>query len=235
VPVVADNVEEETGAPMKRSNRIFRPRSSLTAALSENLGRQVHERALTSITSHDRRAPKRAQFVVQLGLLSRGSSQTRRFVGDGTLEELVVSGSFVPDVEPIHVEATIEAVHEGVLVSGVVSTRWHGICRRCLEEAVGPLQVEFRELCVEDGDERPPTPWGRELVLDPIVHDACILNLPLAPLCDENCLGICAQCGTNRNVESCSCAAETDSRWAGLSALNGGRDEPSTTIQHHTS
>ena len=39
--------------------------------------------------------------------------------------------------------------------------------------------------------------------LEPLVRDAVLLELPLAPLCSDTCLGLCPQCGTNLQPESC--------------------------------
>jgi uncharacterized protein len=53
-----------------------------------------------------------------------------------------------------------------------------------------------------------------------VVRDACILDLPLAPLCRADCAGLCPECGVNRNLEQCSCDAPTDPRWDALRALS---------------
>ena len=46
-----------------------------------------------------------------------------------------------------------------------------------------------------------------------------LLELPLAPLCSEDCQGLCPVCGANRNTEPCDCAPVADPRWAALDAL----------------
>ena len=58
-----------------------------------------------------------------------------------------------------------------------------------------------------------------ELDLEPLVRDAVLLELPLAPLCREDCAGLCPQCGANRNEGACGCAAPRDPRWATLDVL----------------
>jgi uncharacterized protein len=138
------------------------------------------------------------------------------------IEELAVSGSAVPHGSPVTIEALLESVHGGILVTGTVTASWEGECRRCLEQARGELSCQVRELCVEEGDvETTYRLSGDELDLEPIAHDACILDLPLAPLCSEGCLGICPECGVNRNFESCSCEPAPDPRWGALGDLKG--------------
>jgi uncharacterized protein len=123
-----------------------------------------------------------------------------------TLEanDLAVSGSRVPEGSPVRVDLTLEPVHDGILVSGSVRAAWEGECRRCLEEARGPLEIAVRELCVAGSDDETTYPIENdEIDLGVIVHDAAILNLPLAPLCREDCRGLCPDCGVNRNLEPC--------------------------------
>ena len=52
----------------------------------------------------------------------------------------------------------------------------------------------------------------RELALEQIQ-----LSLPMKPLCDESCLGLCPTCGANRMRERCSCETSiVDDRWGAL-------------------
>lgn len=169
----------------------------------------------------------RHPFLVDVGALQANPGTRRKVELEGTLGglELETSAVAIAEDEPVRFDGVLESVHDGILVTGVVRTRWHGLCRRCLEPAEGELAVEVRELCVEHGDEETTYALGHEeLDLEPIVHDACILELPLAPLCSEECLGLCPECGANRNVEPCACAAASDPRWSALRLLAGGDD-----------
>jgi len=50
---------------------------------------------------------------------------------------------------------------------------------------------------------------GTAVDLTPLVYEQVLLALPTRPLCDEECRGLCPQCGTNRNTGQCSCTVET--------------------------
>jgi uncharacterized protein len=50
-----------------------------------------------------------------------------------------------------------------------------------------------------------------------------VLGLPLKPLCREECLGFCPQCGKNRNEGPCGCP--TAGAHAGLASLAAIRDK----------
>ena len=105
-------------------------------------------------------------------------------------------------------------------------------CDRCLREYTAPAESEL-ELAVLD---EPEAGEGeRELsaedlgvvyaeggVLDtrPLLVEQLQLNVPMRPLCREDCRGLCPVCGANRNLERCECKDESvDPRWAALAAL----------------
>ena len=169
-------------------------------------------------------------FVVEVGALQASPGSRRQVEVDGRIGglELETAAVAVAEDEPIRFRGVLEAVHDGILVTGTVRGPWRGTCRRCLELAEGELEVPVRELCVEHGDEETTYALGHEeLDLEPIIHDACILALPLAPLCQEGCLGLCPACGANRNIDPCGCEADgRDPRWSALRLL-ADREDPS--------
>lgn len=147
---------------------------------------------------------------------------------DPVIGPLPGGSAVVPEGGLVSFEGWAESTPGGVTVAGRVTAPFLGICRRCLEKAEGTLAVEVRELFL-DPRERPEAFVGEEtesypvradeLDIQPMVRDACILELPLAPLCSESCAGLCPICGANRNDQACSCEPEADPRWAGLTGL----------------
>ena len=72
----------------------------------------------------------------------------------------------------------------------------------------------------EEEDEETYPLRGELLDLQPLVRDALLLELPLAPLCSEDCRGLCPTCGADLNDGPCSCdQAPADPRWAALDLL----------------
>ncbi|HMC52469.1 MAG TPA: DUF177 domain-containing protein [Acidimicrobiales bacterium] len=147
----------------------------------------------------------------------------------GPIDGLAVSGSQVPAGREVSVDLVLEAVHGGVMATGAVRAPWVAECRRCLGVARGEVEAQVRELFepdphqpVED-DTYPLT--GDQLDLQPLARDAVLLELPLAPLCTEGCLGLCPTCGANLNQGRCACpAAGGDPRWGALDVLRGQGD-----------
>jgi uncharacterized protein len=149
----------------------------------------------------------------------------------GPIGELSVAGSVVPPGAEAEAEAMLDAVDGGIEVIADVRAPWRGECRRCLRPLEGELQTHVRELYrarsaheLDDADEETYPLGGETLDLRPLVRDALLLELPLAPLCREDCAGLCPVCGADRNVEPCDCGAgAVDPRWAVLDVL---RDRP---------
>jgi len=173
------------------------------------------------------RADRRGPLVVGVAVLRKHPGTRRRVKVEAPIAELEVSDSNVPAGAEVELDVVLESVLGGVVVSGTVSADWEGECRRCLEVATGRLSATVRELYAEDADpELGYSMTADWLDLEPLAHDACILELPLAPLCGPDCLGLCPECGVNRNHETCTCTEKADPRWAALSGLGAPRAAP---------
>jgi DUF177 domain-containing protein len=128
-------------------------------------------------------------------------------------------------VDHLEGRLNIEALIETVTVSGTLVLAWTGDCRRCLESATGNVDVEIDELYEADPVEGETylLPDGEILDLTPMLVEHAMLSLPLAPLCDDTCVGpapdsfparIEAEGPTEGPAE-----AVRDPRWAALDAL----------------
>lgn len=137
----------------------------------------------------------------------------------------------VPNDAGIELDLLLESVVEGVLVSGDARYPLVGQCSRCLEPLAESGEVAFSDLYLWEppefvDEEEPPL-----LVIDglidvgPQLRDAIGLELPLAPLCAEDCLGLCPQCGV-RLVDAGDHHHESlDPRWAALSGWESDTDD----------
>ncbi len=173
-------------------------------------------------------------FVVHVAKLRRATATRWNERRQGWIEGLDCSGSAVPEGTMPVAEVVLESVLGGISVAGTVGASWFGECRRCLSPASGVLRLKVRELYTEEGDGGETYPLvGDEVDLEPLVRDAVLLELPPAPLCRPDCLGLCPFCGANRNEETCGCEAPRDPRWGALDVLRvpEGRVE-SESAQH---
>jgi uncharacterized protein len=131
----------------------------------------------------------------------------------------------VPAGAPVHLTLRLESVMEGVLVSGEVDAPVTGSCARCLEPLEDTLELDVQELFAYAGSTTEATSEEDEvrhvegdfLDLEPVVRDAVVLALPLAPVCDEDCRGLCVDCGQRLDDLPPDHTHEViDPRWAGL-------------------
>jgi uncharacterized protein len=80
-----------------------------------------------------------------------------------------------------------------------------------------PEAEEGAEVPAEDLDVFPYE--GEFIDLEPLFREQFVLSVPYAPLCREDCKGLCPQCGIDRNSGTCSCEKPVDPRLAGLKGL----------------
>ncbi|HXP33362.1 MAG TPA: DUF177 domain-containing protein [Acidimicrobiales bacterium] len=159
-------------------------------------------------------------FVVHVAKLRRVLGTRWHEVRSGAVEDLACGGSVVPPGADVRADVTLEAISGGISVAGVVEAPWTGQCRRCLAPASGMLSIPVRELYTAEGDGEDAYPLvDDEVDLEVLVHDAVLLELPVAPVCDEACRGLCPLCGANLNERACGCETPRDERWAALDVL----------------
>lgn len=126
-----------------------------------------------------------------------------------------------------------ESAGEGIWVTGTVAFTVVGECARCLDPMTWPQEASFSEMFaypptdhrgarVDAGDdeEDPPIYVEDDLIdLEPIVRDAVVLALPMAPVCADDCAGLCPTCGVRLVVGHDHRHDTIDPRWEALRAL----------------
>ena len=138
---------------------------------------------------------------------------------------------------PIELDLRLESVMDGVLVTGTVRGEATGECVRCLRPVTAEVAVDLTELFVHQGTEHPdaeefgddeelPQVHAETVNLEPAVIDAVVTSLPLRPLCDPECPGLCPDCGIRLDeAEPGHRHERTDPRWDALAALAGSLEE----------
>ncbi len=140
--------------------------------------------------SNGHRGPKPAKLPVNVADLRRRLGQRQVEPIELVLGPHQVISSRTTET-PVVGEVTIESIERGVSVLGSVTFDWESDCRRCLETTGGRSTVEIDEIFqvnappdsdINDFD-------GDQIDLVPLVTDAVVLSLPLAPLCRPDCAG----------------------------------------------
>ena len=172
-------------------------------------------------------------FLVHASSLRKVAGTVRHEERRGVIDDLATVSVAVPEGAEVDARVTLSSYPGGVMATGRVSAPWQGECRRCGGVVTGAVEAEVRERYVIEGADGPTGARAGDdddayvladdiLDLEPLARDAVLLELPLAPLCKEYCLGLCPQCGTNLNLETCSCALPADPRWSALDVLRDG-------------
>ena len=191
---------------------------------------------------------KEGPFLFNCTDLPRRAGEMREYeLNIDSHEELGIPLFGVPANERIEIDLRIESVAEGVLASATVRALAVGECTRCLDRIELEVEESFHELYIYEADPRSKRSGkgekevivededeihfmqGDSIDLEGPVRDALILNLPVNPLCDEECLGLCPGCGVKwENLPEDHGHDQVDIRWAGLEKLAGelGQSEP---------
>jgi uncharacterized protein len=147
--------------------------------------------------NHSKRLDPRLPFVFDTRALGVTDmrSVARTVPAPASLGVELVS---VPEGADLELEVQLERVVEGVLVTGTAHAPLVGECARCLDLFTSATEVRFTELYTHDASDDDADGYlldGDLLDLEPALRDALVLELPLAPLCAEDCPGLCSECG----------------------------------------
>lgn len=157
---------------------------------------------------------------LQVGVaeLRRHLGTRRRVEREVELGELAISSASVPEGGQVQVDVELESISNGIVAEGTVRAPWVGECRRCLRPVEGELDASVREIFDVHPTEGETYPLEDDTVdLEPMVRDAVLLALPLAPLCGPDCEGPAPEAfPTGPSTES---ERPPDPRWAALDEL----------------
>ena len=139
----------------------------------------------------------------------------------------------VPESPGVWLRGQLLQPGEDVFLRGRLRGPLLTTCSRCLEKAIFPLNVEVNVSFIrktegdeaaddeEEGDVDVAYFDGEEVDLAPEIRDQIVLAFPINPLCKEDCAGLCAVCGGNRNQTPCSCATRESLKDNPLAAALG--------------
>ncbi|MFC5953708.1 YceD family protein [Streptomyces sp. NPDC005774] len=148
----------------------------------------------------------------------------------------------VPEGAPVELGLRLESVMEGVLVTGTARATAEGECVRCLEPLEQELVAEYQEMFsypdaddrgrskaepgddAEDDEDRLPLEDGM-FDLEPVLRDAVVLALPMQPVCQDDCPGLCSECGARLADDPDHHHDAVDIRWAALQGLAGSPED----------
>ena len=160
-------------------------------------------------------------------------------------EEAIQLDEDLKVIGPLTGHVRMRRTNQCVLVDGWVDLTLELTCTRCLTEFEQPMHVTFEErfyptvdvvtgmpLSAIDEDEVFPIDGHHLLDLTEAVRQHVLLDLPMATLCKEDCVGLCAQCGHDLNLGPCECKPEVDARLGILKTLLEDKQNSSANRRH---
>jgi len=152
-----------------------------------------------------------------------------------------VLGAPDPDPEAGEGVAELDLYADGTHAFATGTFKGHLVvaCSRCVEpvklvidEKVQVTFMPVAEMPAEDADDAAEDgvevrdgdldlfPFdGDKIDLEPLFREQFVLAVPYAPLCAEDCKGLCPQCGIDLNTGTCNCEKPIDPRLAALKGL----------------
>jgi uncharacterized protein len=173
-------------------------------------------------------------YTVDVGKILDETSASEDVSGPVTLPSIDVQGELFRPARAATVSVSLINSNDGIIATGTVDAVFAVECARCLcpfeMPVTGALETYFvvpdRASTVPSEQEYGLIEHG-EVDLGPAIMAAVTVELPIAPLHDPECAGICPMCGVDRNVSPCSCEPSEDaSPFAGLRTLLDAHDAP---------
>lgn len=119
-------------------------------------------------------------------------------------------------VSELSYQLQVIPANEGVVLMGELLAKLSTACVRCLEDAVlevkAPFEEEyyFDERFDSEGEPFPRIDDEGYIDISNELFESLIIAMPFAPLCGDDCGGLCPKCGINLNEDSCECHALLD-------------------------
>lgn len=111
------------------------------------------------------------------------------------------------DLRDFHGTARVGKTPQGILVQGNFDARVSAECVRCLADIDEPLHTEFNELYAFSSRSVSESglilPEDANINLEPVVREYLLVEMPISPLCREDCKGLCPVCGEDLNQITC--------------------------------
>ena len=167
----------------------------------------------------EKQRPSRLRF--NFGFLLEATLGTSRHI-ELAYPKIQISPDLV--LTPLQGHFSATRTGEGIYIRGILTTKLDITCVRCLEESQIPVSMKLDDLYFYPPHTKPEGEYsiGEDGFLDlaPLVRELTVLEIPIQPICQQDCQGLCIECGQNLNVRDCGCEVDiVDLRLAKLREL----------------
>lgn len=165
-------------------------------------------------------------------------AESSRFEGTCSLGTLEAGFDTYTFAAPLSWSVDVTNTGDSLLVMGRVEGEASTACARCLDEFPLHLEGEIAGCFLLDPATSAPEGYDEDefsvldadkvIRLEPLITAALLLEVPLVPLCSDDCAGLCASCGANLNEGPCACEAPAEDD---VPRMSDGRPSPFAALK----
>ncbi len=153
----------------------------------------------------------------------------------GSSREYAADDSIIIDAEPRRLRGRVrlDRTPRGILLRATLDGFFDTDCSRCLKPCTLPVALSIAEVFIPQVDlttgarieaiEGEEEAYGinsrNELDLAEVIQHYWTMTAPMAPVCREDCPGLCPSCGEDANPSHTCAQTPVDDRWSKLAQL----------------
>ncbi|MCK4260969.1 MAG: DUF177 domain-containing protein [Halanaerobiales bacterium] len=119
------------------------------------------------------------------------------------MDDFTMASRTIELPEPIHLVLQVANSGEEFLVTGKMTVNTALVCSRCLEKFTYSMDIDFFAELSHDEMVN-----DNQIDLSDSIYEHLLLEIPIKTICNEQCKGLCPQCGQNLNLGECGCDRE---------------------------
>jgi len=153
--------------------------------------------------------PEHKNMYIDVKELNNNKNTNRAIDANIDSEDIFIGNSEVKTIDKICFSGSIRKLENIIYLEGVVTGKLSLLCSRCLERFQYLLNIEIKEKFTQVPSEEDEyiTFLDRDKInLIDLLENNILMSLPIKKLCNEDCKGLCQQCGCNLNKKTCNCS-----------------------------
>lgn len=171
-------------------------------------------------------------MIVDLAALRLGKTPLqviRSFIGD----DFGFEDKTIELREPVQVDLRVSALDERIRVEGFLKTGLILTCCRCTCGFSWDTEKDFAveywpdktgeesEIELDYDDLNVGFYLGDKFDLNDVILEQVLIDIPMNPICKDDCKGLCVKCGADLNCGECTCGEDkVDPRFEALREIN---------------
>lgn len=138
---------------------------------------------------------KNNRIILSIPRLEKETIQENSFLTPDVFD--IENNEFLTMTHNLNYQFIAELHSSGVVVKGTAETIVSSICSRCLTPTDQVINCSYT-LFMDDLN-------SGDIDITDDIREELMLKIPMNFICNENCKGLCHNCGANLNTQKCKC------------------------------